>query len=254
MNGAAHIKRGMPVARAMSGLLMAASISFAGSGQDTAEVRWAKSYTPRVWTYATGTRITAAYDSYKNGNVYLIADGNEKTAIAMPKLSAQDQAWVLAELKKPYGLINDVAFVDWQDQRPLFQINTSFFAKGNLTESPVVEVQYLLLDPQNRAVKRICDPVVLYPTVGKQNFELLGTKVLKPCLGPREQNIAGVKQQACRAVMLLWNANKTEWLVLDAISKQDDIRLRTLGIPSDWWDPRYPAGVLQLPLAGGDKK
>lgn len=254
MNNTADRKPDMRIMRAAYVLLTAVFLCSAGIGRAAPEIRWAKSYTPRVWTYATGTRFTAAYDSYKGGNVYVIADGNEKKSLAMSRLSAPDQAWVLAELKKPYGLINDVVFVQWQDQRPLFQINTSFFTKGNLAESPAVCVQYLLLDQQNRPVKRICDPVVLYPTVGKQNIELMGTQVLRPCLGPREQDIAGVKQQACRAVMLLLNANKTDWLVLDTISKQDDIRLRTLGIPSDWWDPRYPAGVLSLPITDGGKK
>ncbi len=254
MNGAANRKRKPGVARVASGLLAAGFLWFSGIGQAAPEIRWAKSYTPRVWTYAAGAKVTAAYDSYKDGNVYVIADGNTKQSMAMHKLSAEDQAWVLDELKQPHGLINDVVFVQWQDQQPLFRINASFFTKGNLTESPVVWVQYLLLDQQNRAVKRICDPVVLYPTVGKQNLELMGTQVLRQCLGPREQDITGVKRQAYRAVMLLLRDNKKEWLVLDTISNQDDIRLRALGIPPDWWDPRYPVGAWTSPITDGGKK
>lgn len=254
MNGTANRKRELWVARAAFGLLVAGLSWFCGIGQAAPEIRWTKSYTPRVWTYAGGTRVTAAYDSFKSGNVYLITNGDEKQPIAINLLSARDQAWVLDELKKPHGLINDVVFGQWQDQRPRFWINTSFFTKGNLTESPVVWVQYLLLDQQKRAVKRICDPVVLYPTVGKQDLEKMGTKVLKQCLGPREQDVTGVKMQAYRAVMLLLHDNKKDWLVLDTISNQDNNRLRALGIPSDWWDPRYLVGMCPSPITGGGNK
>jgi hypothetical protein len=248
MRGTVNGKR---QARVASGLLAAGLLWFAGIGQAAPEIRWAKTYTPRVWTYACGTQMTAAYDTYKGGNVYLIMADDTRQTIAMHKLSAEDQAWVLDELKKPHGLINSVVFAEWQDQCPMFRVNVSFFSRGNLTESPVVCIQYLLLDQQNRAVKRICDPVVLYPTVGRQNLEKISTMVMKQCLGPREQDADNVKMLAYRAVMLLLHDNKKEWLVLDTILNQNDVRLREQRIPSDWWEPRYPAGVWPSLITGG---
>ena len=254
MNGTANQKRKMRLARVAAGMLAAGFLWFCGNGQAAPEIRWAKSYTPRVWTYATGTKVTVAYDYYKDGNVYVIGDGNTKQSMAMSQLSAQDQAWVLDELKKPHGLINDVVFIQWQDQQPQFRINASFFTRGNLTESPVVCIQYLLRDQQNRVVKRICEPVVLYPAAGKLNLEQMSTKVMRPCLGPREQDSGGVKRLAHRAVMLLLQANQKDWLVLDAFTKQDENKLREQGIPLDWWDPRYPAGAWPAQITGGGKQ
>ncbi len=254
MNATSYCLQSRLIARAICGMLAASFLWFAGIGLAAPEIRWSKSYVPRVWKYTGGGMVTAAYDSYKNGEVTLITDIDEKQAIEIKRLSERDQTWVLEELKKPHGLINDVVFGQWQDQCPLFRINTSFFTKGNLTVSPVVCVQYLFLDRQKRAVKRICEPVTLYPTVGKQNLELMGTMVMSQCLGPKEPDNAGAKMQAYRAVMLLLSDNKKEWLVLDVISKQNDMQLRELGIPKDWWEPRYPFGTWSLPFTGGDAK
>jgi len=255
MNGTSSGKRKLRAARVASILLAAGFAWFAGIGQAAPEIRWTKSYTPRVWTYADGTRVTAAYDSYRDGNVFLIEGDNAKQPVTMPQLSAADQAWVLDELKKIHGLINDVVFSEWRDQCPVFRLNISFFTKGNLTESPVACVQYLLLDkPNKRVVKRICDPVVLYPTVGKQDIAKISTMVVKQCPGPKEPAVTGLKMLAYRGVMLLLRDNKKEWLVLDAISKQNDMQLREMGIPSDWWEPRYPAGVWPALVTGGGHK
>lgn len=241
-------------AYAVPGLLAAMVFLFAGIGQAAPEIPWAKPYIPRAWTYATGTKVTAAYDFYKDGNVNIIADNDSKQSIPLAKFGADDQAWVLNELQKPRGLINDVVFGQWQDHAPLFWVNTSFFTKGNLVESPVVYVQYLLIGPRKRVVKRICDPVILYPTVGKQNLEQMGTKVRKQCLGTNELDVAGVKMLAYRAVMLLMRDNKKEWLVLDTLLNQNEGRLQEQGVPLDWWEPRYPFGEWSSSGGTGVKK
>ena len=239
------------LARSAGVWLASALLCCSGAWSAAPEIPWAKAYTPRTWTYDTGTKVTAAFDYYKDGTVHVLAGGNDRQAIAMNRLIAQDQAWILNELKKPRGLINDVSFIEWQDRRPVFRVNASFFSKGNLTESPVVCVQYLLLDPAGRTVKRLCDPVALYPTVGKHNHELMGTMAAKQFPGFQEEDIVRVDRLGLRAVLLLLHDNRKEWLLLDAVSKQDYERLRTLGLPADWWDPKYPPGLWRHGL---DKK
>lgn len=242
MSHKTHRQTEMLFARPAGVRLALALLCLTGIGRAAPDIPWAKPYTDRTWTYDTGTKVTAAFDYYRDGAVHVIAAGNERRTMAMNRLSAQDQAWLLEELKKPGGLINDVSYLEWRDRRPVFKVNASFFSRGNLTESPVVCIQYLLMNPDGGAVKRVCEPIALYKTVGKHNHELMGTKVAMQCAGVQEQDTIRVDRLALRAVLLLLHDNKKEWIVLDAMSKQDDVRLRELGIPADWWSPDYLPG------------
>ena len=69
--------------------------------------------------------------------------------------------------------------------------------------------------------------------------------------GFQEEDIVRVDRLGLRAVLLLLHDNRKEWILLDAVSKQDDVRLRTLGLPEDWWNPKYPHGLWRRGL---DKK
>lgn len=187
----------------------------------------------RAWTYATGSRIYASYDEYKDGIVYLVQTNGQRRSVRLAKLSGKDQEFVKKQFSKPRGALNEVTLLGWKNEVPSFVINASYFQGGERTRSPYVNIDYLLEKGDGTTGVGHCPQTPLYGQTGRMKPALATTSVMRNTQGLTVRPDPASRVLAYRAVLLLDHGGKT--LVLDTYNNQNDANLKASGISIEWW-------------------
>lgn len=199
----------------------------------------------RQWNFASGSSAEAAYDSYHTNTVTLVlAEDNRRIDVSLHELSARDQAYVQDMLAKPHGEIDKVTFINWRENRPVFRISATYDPRGTVTFSPIVNLYYLVKDPNTGLIKHACEQIRIYPTKGKLPLSQLPPNQSFEITGANEPDTSQLRIMAHRAVLLLPVEFPAGYRVLDTFIEQNDGTLKTAGAPTDWWRPKYKPGPL----------
>ncbi len=240
----------LAVALACGALALGGGCAAGGGGGGAARnggaapMPWVEDRPMRRWEFASGSATEAAYDAYHNGNVTLIAaDDGRRLEVPLQDLSERDRAVVAAQLQQPHGEVDKVTFAAWRESRPMFRLAVTYSPRGTRTESPILNLYYLVATPDGSIVKHACERLAVFPTRGKVAFDQFPPSPVIEVSGAAEDDPARTRILAHRAVMLL-PLDDGRFRVLDTFIEQNDATLRSAGAPPDWWAPSYPAGTV----------